>query len=518
MTNQTLENNKRIAKNTLLLYVRMLFMMLVSLYTSRVVLNTLGVVDFGIYNVVGGVIAMLGFLTGSLGAASSRYITYDLGIGDMAIMKRTFGNIKSIHYILAGVILLIGETVGLWFVVTKLQIPAERATAAFWVYQFSILSSMMAVISVPYNAIIIAHEKMSAFAYITIADAILKLLIVYLLVAIPYDKLIIYAVLLFVIQSFDQIVYIFYCSKHFEETRSRCCYDKKQFKEIFAFAGWTMNGNLAAMGYTQGLNILLNMFFGPAVNAARGIAVQVQGVCQMFCVNFQMALNPQLTKSYAKGDITSMHSLLIKSSKFSFYILYVIAVPLMFEAHTVLKLWLGIVPEHTVSFLRLILIVGLLYTLSNPIIVSVHATGKLKKFQIVEGTMLLMIVPIAYLLLKEFGIAPEIVFVVHIIVEICTQYARIRIVLPMIQMKLRLYLREVVLPIIMVVIISPIFPYLLYKNIDQSIASFFAICSLCVVCISGTVFYVGCKKSEQYFLTLKVLNIYKKLVTSFINR
>lgn len=508
-------NNKRIAKNTLLLYVRMLFMMLVSLYTSRVVLNTLGVVDYGIYNVVGGVIAMLGFLTGSLGAASSRYITYDLGIGDMAIMKRTFGNIKSIHYILAGVILLIGETVGLWFVVTKLQIPAERATAAFWVYQFSILSSMLAVISVPYNATIIAHEKMSAFAYISIADAVLKLLIVYLLVVIPYDKLIIYAVLLFVIQSFDQIVYIVYCSKHFEEIRSRCCYDKKQFKEIFAFAGWTMNGNLAVMGYTQGLNILLNMFFGPAVNAARGIAVQVQGVCQMFCVNFQMALNPQLTKSYAKGDITSMHSLLIKSSKFSFYILYVIAVPLMFEAHTVLKLWLGIVPEHTVSFLRLILIVGLLYTLSNPIIVSVHATGKLKKFQIIEGTMLLMIVPIAYLLLKVFGIAPEIVFVVHIIVEICTQYARVRIVLPMIQMKLRIYLREVILPIIMVVIISPILPYLLYKNIGQSIVSFFIICGFSVVCVSTTVFYVGCEKSEQKFLISKFFDIYKNVIGRF---
>ena len=515
MSNQTSGNNKRIAKNTLLLYVRMLFMMLVSLYTSRVVLNTLGVVDFGVYNVVGGVIAMLGFLTGSLGAASSRYITYDLGIGDMAIMKRTFGNIKSIHYILAGVILLIGETVGLWFVVTKLQIPAERATAAFWVYQFSILSSMLAVISVPYNATIIAHEKMSAFAYISIADAVLKLLIVYLLVVIPYDKLIIYAVLLFVIQSFDQFVYIVYCSKHFEEIRSRCCYDKKQFKEIFAFAGWTMNGNLAVMGYTQGLNILLNMFFGPAVNAARGIAVQVQGVCQMFCVNFQMALNPQLTKSYAKGDITSMHSLLIKSSKFSFYILYVIAVPLMFEAHTVLKLWLGIVPEHTVSFLRLILIVGLLYTLSNPIIVSVHATGKLKKFQIIEGTMLLMIVPIAYLLLKIFGIAPEIVFVVHIIVEICTQYARVRIVLPMIQMKLRIYLREVILPIIMVVIISPILPYLLYKNIGQSIVSFFIICGFSVVCVSTTVFYVGCEKSEQKFLISKFFDIYKNVIGRF---
>ena len=218
---------------------------------------------------------------------------------------------------------------------------------------------------------------------------------------------------------------------------------------------------------------------------------------------------------FRSGDITSMHSLLIKSSKFSFYILYVIAVPLMFEAHTVLKLWLGIVPEHTVSFLRLILIVGLLYTLSNPIIVSVHATGKLKKFQIIEGTMLLMIVPIAYLLLKVFGIAPEIVFVVHIIVEICTQYARVRIVLPMIQMKLRIYLREVILPIIMVVIMSPILPYLLYKNIRQSIVSFFIICGFSVVCVSTTVFYVGCEKSEQKFLISKFFDIYKNVIGRF---
>lgn len=518
MTNKSSNNNKRIAKNTLLLYFRMLFMLIVSLYTSRVVLNTLGVIDYGIFNVVGGVIAMLGFLTGSLAGASSRFITFDLGQGDIDNMKRTFGNIKSIHYILAGVILFLGETVGLWFMITKLQIPLERTTAAFWVYQFSVFSSIMAVISVPYNATIIAHEKMSAFAFITLADVILKLLIVYFLNVISYDKLIIYAFLIFCIQLFDQIVYIFYCSKHFEETKSKCCYDKTLFREIFIYAGWTMNGNLAVVGYTQGLNVLLNMFFGPVVNTARGIAVQVQGVCQQFCGNFQMALNPQLTKSYAKGDLTSMHSLLIKSSKFSFFILYVIAVPLMFEANSVLKLWLGIVPEYTVDFLRLILVVGLLYTIANPIIVSVHATGKLKKFQIIEGTMLLMIVPIAYFLLKILGIAPELVFVVHIIVEIFTQYARVRIVLPMIQMKLRTYLCEVILPIVMVAIISPILPYLLYKNIGQSLVSFFAICSLCVVCVFITVFYVGCNKNEQEFLVSKILGIYNNVVGRFCKK
>lgn len=229
-------NNKRIAKNTLLLYVRMLFTMAIGLYTSRVVLNTLGVTDYGIYNVVGGVIAMLGFLTGSMGAASSRFITYDLGKGDMTMMKRTFGNIKSIHLMLAGAILLFGETVGLWFVLNKLQIPEDRMTAALWVYQFSVLTAMLGVVSVPYNAAIIAHERMKAFAYIGIVDAVLKLGIVYLLLVIPYDKLAVYALLFFCIQVFDRVVYGVYSSRHFEETRARCAFDKKMFKEISGFA------------------------------------------------------------------------------------------------------------------------------------------------------------------------------------------------------------------------------------------------------------------------------------------
>ena len=504
-------NNKRIAKNTLLLYVRMLFMLVISLYTSRVVLNTLGVVDYGINNVVGGVIAMLGFLTGSLGAASSRYITYDLGRGDMTVMKKTFGNILSIHFILAAIILVFGETFGLWFMSTQLQIPPERETAAMWVYQFSIFSSILAIISVPYNATIIAHEKMSAFAYISIVDAVLKLLIVYLLVIIPYDKLIIYAILFFCIQTFDRVVYGIYCSRHFEETRTKPAYNGKLFREIFAFAGWTMNGNLAVMGYTQGLNILLNIFFGPAVNAARGVAVQVQSVCQQFCSNFQMALNPQLTKCYAQGDLDNMHRLLKKSSKFSFFILFFIVLPLMFEAEFVLKLWLGIVPEHTVTFLRLILVVGLLYTLSNPIIVSVHATGRLKKFQIIEGTMLLTIVPIAYILLKFLGIQPEYVFVVHIVVELCTQYARLRIVLPMIGMKLSDYLASVLKPIILVVVLSPWLPYIVNKTITAQWGSFFAVCSISVLSTSILIYFLGCTASERMFIREKLSAILIKI-------
>lgn len=499
-----IENSQRIAKNTLLLYFRTFIVLLISLYTSRVILRTLGVEDFGIYNVVGGVIVMLGYLTNSLSAASSRYITYDLGKGDLTQMKTTFGNILTIHFIMAGIIILIAETIGLWFVCTQLNIPIERQYAAMWVYQFAILSSVVALIGVPYNSAIIAHEKMSAFAYISISDVVLKLIIACVLPLIPYDRLIVYSFLFLCIQIFDRVMYGVYCTKHFEETKAHITYNKKLFKEIFNFAGWTMTGNIAAMGFSQGLNILLNIFFGPVVNAARGIAVQVQSACQQFCSNFQMALNPQLTKSYAQENLDYMHKLLIKSSKFSFYILFFIILPLMFEAEFVLKIWLGNVPEHTADFLRLILITGLLYTLANPVIVSVHATGKIKKFQIIEGCMLLTIVPIAYLLLKFTQVPPESVFIVHIIVETCTQYVRLRIILPMIKLKLSVYIKQVIFPILVVIVLSPLIPFTAYHYItNDGWGSFLGICIVCVLCTSSIIYKLGCTTSERRFLDEK---------------
>ena len=432
----------------------------------------------------------------------------------MNVMKRTFGNIKTIHFILAGIVLLLGETVGLWFVLNKLQLPAERMAAAVWVYQFSVLSSILGIISVPYNAAIIAHERMKAFSYIGIIDALLKLLIVYLLLIIPYDKLIVYAFLFFCIQLFDRIVYGVYSSRHFEETRARCVLDKKLFKEIFGFAAWTMNGNLAVIGYTQGINILLNMFFGPAVNAARGIAVQVQGVVQNFCSNFQMALNPQLTKCYAQDDLQNMQRLLKVSSKFSFFMLFFIALPLMLEAPLVLKWWLGIVPEHTVNFLRLILCSSMFITLLNPLVVSVHATGHIKRFQAIEGSMLLCIVPIAYLLLKFFNIPPEYVFCVHIVVETCTQYARMRIVLPMISMKVGDYVKSVILPILKVIVLAPIVPLIVFYLVNQSVVAFFLICFLSVLSVSTVVYLFGCTANERN----TVKNSVKRIILKTINK
>ena len=504
------QNNKRIAKNTLLLYVRMLFITAIGLYTSRIVLQALGVDDFGIYNVVGGVVAMLGFLQGSLGGASSRYITYDLGKGDIKVMKKTFGNIVSIHLLFAIITFIIGETIGLWFVVEKLNIIAERREAAMWVYQFSIFTSMISFISAPYNAAIIAHEKMSAFAYISIYEAVAKLLIVFLLLVSPFDKLILYAALLFLVQCSSQVIYNIYCYRHFEETKSKLAFDKKLFKEIFAYAGWTMNGTLAVMGYTQGLNIVLNLFFGPAVNAARGIAVQVQNIAQQFCTNFQMALNPQIIKSYAQEDLGYMHKLVITSSKFSFFIMFFITLPLALEAGQVLYWWLGIVPEHTVNFLRLILCTSMLFALSNPIIISVHATGKLKRFQMIEGTMLLSIVPIAYLLLKFFNVQPESVFLVHIIVEICTQYARLKIVLPLINMDLNLYFHKVILRLIPVIVIVPLIPWWVHSLMAPTIVSFLVVCTVSVACLIIGIYFLGCDGKEKTMALNYMLGLVKK--------
>lgn len=504
-------NNKRIAKNTLLLYFRMLLIMLVTLYTSRVVLSTLGVTDYGIYNVVGGVIVMLGFLSTSLGGASSRFITFELGKHDKDKLKTTFANLLTIHSLMALLVVILGETLGLWFVSTQLQIPTDREIAALWVFQCSVLSSSMAIFYVPYHALIIAHEKMAAFAYISIIDAIFKLGIVYVVVMIPFDKLIVYAIFMFIVQVIVLSAYIIYSVKHFEESHTFFKYNPQIFKEIFSFAGWTLNGHLAYLGYTQGLNILLNIFFNPAVNAARAIAVQIQHACQQFCGNFLTAVRPQLIKRYAQGEFLEMQKLLIQSSKFAFFIIFIIALPIMLEAEFIIELWLGDVPEHTVTFLRLILISSMLYALANPILTSVHATGNLKKFQLIEGSMLLSIIPISYFLLKFYNMPPATVFVVHIVVEICTQIARVKIVLPMINMTVRNYVVGVLKPILLIGGLAPVIPFCVFYNLGNGWASFLGVCFVSFITSIIIIFILGCSVSEKHFIISQLKNASLKL-------
>ena len=500
------EANKRIAKNTFLLYVRMLFTMAVSLYTSRVVLNVLGVEDYGLYNVVGGFVAMFSFFNGAMAAATQRYLNFELGRGDASRLHQVFCTSVNIHAIISFLVLLLSETVGLGFVYTYLNIPVDRFSAALWVYQASVLSSVVMVMSIPYNAAIIAHERMGAFAYISVLEVVLKLLIVYLLVIYDIDKLKLYAVLMLLVQVLICLIYGRYGYKHFTETRYRAVWDSRLFKEMTGFAGWSLFGNIAAVAFTQGLNVLLNMFFGPAVNAARGIAVQVQNAIKGFCVNFQTALNPQITKSYAAGDMDYMYGLVFTSSKFSYYLLLLLSMPVILETQVVLQWWLGIVPEHTVAFVRLILVISMVDSLANPLIQAASATGRIRKYQSVVGTMLIMILPISYVALK-LNSSPEGVFVVQLIVFCVALFARLWMLRSLIGLSLRAYCRKAVLPMASVTVASAVVPLTVYLLMQPSLLRFLLVCAVSLVSVVVTVYCLGLASNERVFIRerLKVL-------------
>lgn len=415
----TLSNNSRIAKNTIFLYFRMFITMAVSLYASRVVLNTLGVEDFGIYNVVGGVVGMFGFLNTAMARSTQRFLTFELGKTELSDVNHIFCTSINVHFVIAAVVLILAETIGLWFLCTQMVISDGRMTAAFWVYQCSIISTIVMIMSVPYNSLIIAHEKMSAFAYISIVDVVLKLLIVYLLVISSYDKLILYAILLLIVQIFITAIYIRYCKKYFEESEYHFSWNPTMFRNMFGFAGWILWGELAYVGFTQGLNILLNIFFGPAVNASRGIAVQVQSAVRQMAGNFQTALNPQITKSYAANDNDYLTRFLYVSSRMSYYLIFLISIPFLIDPELLLELWLKQVPDYCCSFTRIILLVTILDTMMGPLITAATANGKIKWYQITLGGLLLLIVPLSYIALK-MGYDPNSVFIVHLFVCMIT--------------------------------------------------------------------------------------------------
>lgn len=502
-------DNRRIAKNTLMLYIRMFFTMTVSLYTSRVILRTLGVTDYGINNVVGGVVVMFSFLNGAMASATQRYLNVDLARGDTVHLQASFRTAMQIHMLIAVVILVLAETVGLWFVVNKLVIPAGRMYAAMWVYQLSIAAAITSIVSLPLNATIIAHERMSVFAYISIMDAVLKLLVAFLLVLSPIDKLITYAALFMSVNFIDAAVYIAYCKRHFAEVNFSMRIDKPLFREMSSFAGWSLWGNIAGVLFTQGLNMLLNMFFGPAVNAARGIAVQVQGVIQGFVANVQTAINPQITKSYAQHNLRRMHSLMFASSKFCFYLLFLIVLPLSFEAWFVLRLWLGIVPAHTVWFLRLIMFIMLTETLANPYIVANQATGKVKAYQAVCGSILLCIVPVAYIVLKLGG-NPESVYIVHGCIAVITQCVRVYMMRHLISLPMMTYFHSVVVPIVLVAASSTIVPLIVYMNMPFGVVRFFITCIVCTASTLLCAYLLGTTPSEKGMIQDKLRAVMKR--------
>ena len=504
-------NNKRIAKNTLLLYFRMLFIMAINLYTSRIVLKILGIEDFGIYNAVGGIVAMFGFLTSAMSISTQRYITYELGKNNLKQLNKIFNTSITIHAIISVIILILAETIGLWFLYNKMTIPIERINAALWTYQASIASAIILIMSVPYNATIIAHEKMSAFAYISVLEVVLKLAIVYLLLIGSFDKLKLYSILILIVQLIIRIIYGQYCKKHFLETKIHFIKDKSLFKEMLSFAGWNLWGNCAGIASTQGVNILLNIFFGPHINAARGIAVQVQGAVNQFASNFQTAINPQITKSYAQGDYNYMHNLIFSSSKFTFYLLLLLTLPLQIETKTILNFWLGTVPDYTEIFLRLILCVTLIDATANPLVVSALATGKVKIYQTIVGSILFSIFPLSYIFLKA-GTNPILVFIIHLLICILAFIIRLIIIHSIINLSLIEYFKKVILKLLLVSSIS-VSILIGLKNIfnDSNISNFIILCFASTVIVTAFTYSIGLNKNEKILIRKKIKHILFKI-------
>lgn len=399
-----ISNSKRIAKNTVMLYIRMFFTMGIGLFTSREILRILGVDDFGIYNVVGGVVTMMSFLSSALAGATQRFISFELGRNKSdENLKKIFSTTLSVHILLAIIICIIIEIAGIWFLNNKMNILPSRVVAANWVLQFTIFSFLVNVISVPYNALIIAHEKMSTFAYISIVEAALKLLVVYALLLWNDDKLVFYAVLQFVVSLFIRFCYTFYCRRKFSETRFKLIIDVKLFKSIFNFAGWNIVGNIGFSTRDQLSNIILNLFFGTAVNAARGVAGQVNMLISSFANNFSIALNPQITKQYAAGNINESRKYVYAGARLSFFLLTLVSLPVMINLDFLLNLWLDSVPEYTAKFVPFIFFSILLYSLTGTTSCAIQATGDVKKMMIGISLILLLEAPLAYIILKNGG-------------------------------------------------------------------------------------------------------------------
>lgn len=484
--------------------------MAVTLYTSRVVLKALGVNDFGIYNVVGGVVTMFSILSNSLSSAISRFITYELGKENFTKLKNIFSTAVTIQITLAVAITLIAEIVGLWFLNTKMNIPTERMEAANWTFQFSVITFVINLISVPYNAAIIAHEKMSAFAYISILEALLKLSIAFLIIISPIDKLIFYACLICIISLIIRLIYGHYCKSHFKECTYSFYWDKDLLKQMFGFAGWNFIGSSSALLRDQGGNILINLLFGPAVNAARGIAFQVNTATQNFIASFTMALNPQITKSYASNNYDYMMKLVFKGARFSFYLLLILTLPIFLNTNYILKLWLGIVPEHTIQFIRLILVFTLSESISQPLITAQHATGKIKNYQIIVGGLQMLNLPIAYLALKN-GAIPETIFFVAIAISQICLIARLWMMKTSINLSILGFYSKVYLNILKVSLVAIILPIGLSIYKSDSITFFIMSSIVTIVYTFLCIFFIGCDKEEQMLALTKIHDIMIKI-------
>ena len=493
-----------------MLYVRMAISMLVGLYTSRVVLYALGVTDYGIYNVVGGLTTMFMFLNSSMAVSTSRFLTYELGRNDSAQLSLVYKQAIIIHVIIAVCIFILIETVGLWFLHNKLVIPEGRMYAAEWILHTVAAVSVLNILSTPDMSLIIAYERMSSFAYISLFDVFFKLTIAILLVYWGGDKLILYAILLMFSQLVVRLIYYIYSKIVFKELHGKLLIEIRMFKEMVSFAGWNLLGNLALMTIDQGVNILLNVFCGPVVNAARGVSTQVSNHVNAFVMNIRMAINPQITKSFSAGNLDYMHTLIKYSSLSCYYLLLIVSIPLFWVTDCLLSIWLVEVPPLTGTFFRLTLAYIMANSFANPIIIGIHSTGNIVKFQVVEGILMLLTLPLAWIFL-HCGYPPFWVYIAQITIAIVSQIGRLYVVLPAIKMKLAYYLNSICLPCLWVTIASVLLPLLIWNlySEDETLLFLMLMAAMSFVWTALSIYVIGLNKTEK--------QIVKRAASKFLN-
>lgn len=490
---ETQTSNKTLIKNSLFLYFRMFFTMIVSVYTSRVILQVLGIEDYGLYNVVGGVIVMFTFMNMSMTTATSRYLNYELGLKSSSLesLNKVFSTCLAVHLTDALIVFVLCETAGLYLLYNTMQIPADRFAACLVVFHTSLVALFLGILFTPFNAAIVAHERMNAFAYISIVEVILKLAIVYLLCVIDADRLIVYSWLYLIVSISLPLVYAIYCLCNFPETRKLGKISKDKFFSIFCFGGWNLFGDGAYALFSNGINILLNMFFGASVNAARGIMVQVNGIAIKFTQSFQTAINPQIIKSYSSNNIEHMRSLIMLSSRFTMFVLLIIIIPLFAYIDEILVFWLKQVPPYTAIFVRLMLIISIFDALGNPLTNAVNATGNNKIYQIIIGGSMLMICPIAYVCLK-LGCQPYVVFIVHLVIGCLAHFLRLVIVKHKIGFDIMGYIFEVLLTNIFVLLLI-LGAFLLIKTYVNIIVGI----PLLIIFTVVAIFFLGLFSNER---------------------
>lgn len=511
---EEISSNKRIAKNTLIMYGRMLFMMFIGLYTSRVIINAVGVSDMGLMSVAGSVIGMLTFLNTTLTSGTQRFITYAIGEGNMQKVKNTFSTALSLHLLLAILITIVLETIGLWYVYNKLNVEPGRFEAAMWCYQLGVFATFISLVLVPFGAALTAHEDFSMVAYMAIYDAVAKLLAAYLIQIVEFDRAIFYSFLTFLIGFIPMFIYNWYCRKKFEECSFRFGFDKDLFKNMISFSGWNVIGCLAAMGQGTGVNLVLNSFCGTVVNGARGIAFQANGWVNRFVESFTGVMSPQITKSFAAGDFSRTTSLVCNGASFACYLYLFLGIPLFVEIEWVLNLWLGQCPEYTVAFFRIIMIETLFRTIGNPTITAMHATGMMKAVNITVGLILLIIVPMSYLLFR-LGVSPEVVVAANVIPWVVVPFVRIIYVKKYTNgvFSIKKFIFGVLFKIVCLSILMLIIPFCVHQLMGcemgmAGLPRFIAVGFTSVISSGLIIYYLGLNKPLRKKLVCKVITFY----------